>query len=54
MDGQTKEVTFEVRTTVAVTIQGSGTVATVGISCGKVEVKSDATIEIKNGCITVK
>jgi hypothetical protein len=54
MDGQTKEITFEARTTGAATIQGSGTVATIETSCGKVEVKNESTIEIKNGCITVK
>jgi hypothetical protein len=54
MDGQTKEVTFEGNTTGAATIQGSGTVAIIETTCGKVEVKNDSTIEIKNGCITVQ
>ena len=51
MDGQSKEVTFAARTTGAATIQGSGKVATIETACGKVEVKDDAKIEIKNGCI---
>jgi hypothetical protein len=53
MDGQTKEVTFEGRTTGAATIQGSGKAATIETRCGNVEVKDDAKIEIKNGCIKV-
>lgn len=53
MDGVIKEVTFEARTTGAATIQGSGKAATIETSCGKVEVKDDAKIEIKNGCIKV-
>ncbi|NJL11239.1 MAG: hypothetical protein HC908_16725, partial [Calothrix sp. SM1_7_51] len=39
MDGQTKEVTFEARTTGAATIQGSGKAAVIETSCGKVEIK---------------
>jgi hypothetical protein len=54
MDGQTKEVTFEANTTGAATIQGSGTVAVIETSCGKVEVENDSTIEIENGCITIE
>jgi hypothetical protein len=53
MDGLTKEVTFNGRTTGASTIQGSGRVAVIETSCGKVEVKDDSKIEIKNGCIKV-
>jgi hypothetical protein len=51
MDGQSKEVTFNGGTTGAATIQGSGKVATIATSCGKVEIKDDSKIEIKNGCI---
>ncbi len=53
MDGLTKEVTFNGRTTGASTIQGSGRDAVIETSCGKVEVKDDSKIEIKNGCIKV-
>jgi hypothetical protein len=51
MDGSDKEVTFEARTTGAATIQGSGQAATIETACGKVEIKNDSKIEIKNGCI---
>jgi hypothetical protein len=54
MDGVTKEVTFEGNTTGAATIQGSGKAAVIETSCGKVEVKDEAKIEIKNGCIKVQ
>jgi hypothetical protein len=54
MDGSTKEVTFEARTTGAATIQGSGQVATIETACGKVEIKNDSKIEIKNGCIKIQ
>ncbi|WP_228045623.1 MULTISPECIES: hypothetical protein [unclassified Tolypothrix] len=53
MDGSTKEVTFNGRTTGATTIQGSGRSAVIETSCGKVEVKDDSKIEIKDGCIKV-
>ncbi|WP_413200611.1 hypothetical protein, partial [Nostoc piscinale] len=53
MDGQTKEVTFNSNTTGAATIQGSGKVAVIETSCGKVEIKDESKIEIKNGCIKV-
>ncbi|WP_257210051.1 hypothetical protein [Nostoc linckia] len=53
MDGSTKEVTFNGRTTGAATIQGSGRSAVIETSCGKVEVKDDSKIEIKDGCIKV-
>lgn len=53
MDGLTKEVTFNASTTSASTIQGSGRVATIETSCGKVEVKDDSKIEINKGCIKV-
>ena len=54
MDGSTKEVTFEARTTGAATIQGSGRAATIETACGNVEIKDDAKIEIKNGCIKIQ
>jgi hypothetical protein len=54
MDGVTKEITFEGNTTGAATIQGSGKAAVIETSCGKVEVKDDAKIEIKNGCIKIQ
>ncbi|NJL64490.1 MAG: hypothetical protein HC903_25035 [Methylacidiphilales bacterium] len=53
MDGSSKEVTFNGRTTGAATIQGSGKNAVIETSCGKVEVKDDSKVEIKNGCIKV-
>ncbi|AFY41894.1 hypothetical protein Nos7107_1244 [Nostoc sp. PCC 7107] len=53
MDGSTKKVTFNSRTSGAATIQGSGKDAVIETSCGKVEVKDDAKIEIKNGCVKV-
>jgi hypothetical protein len=53
MDGSTKEVKFDGSKTSSVTIQGSGTKCVIETSCGKVEVKDGANIEIKNGCITV-
>jgi hypothetical protein len=51
MDGLSKEVTFNGRTTGAATIQGSGKNAVIETSCGKFEVKDDSKVEIKNGCI---
>jgi hypothetical protein len=53
MDGQTKEVKFSGSRTASVTIQGSGTKCTIETSCGKVEIKDGANIEIKDGCIKV-
>jgi hypothetical protein len=54
MDGLTKEVTFNGSTTGAATIQGSGKAATIETACGKFEIKDDAKIEIKNGCIKLQ
>lgn len=54
MDGSNKEVTFEARTTGAATIQGSGREAAIETACGKVEIKDDSKIEIKNGCIKIQ
>jgi hypothetical protein len=53
MDGLSKEVTFNGSTTGASTIQGSGKAAVIETSCGKVEIKDDSKIEIKDGCIKV-
>ncbi len=50
MNGLTKEVTFNGSTTSAATIQGSGTTSNIETLCGKVEVKHESKIEIKNGC----
>jgi len=54
MDGNTKEVTFNGSTTGAATIQGSGKAAVIETSCGKIEVKDDSKIEIKDGCIKLQ
>jgi hypothetical protein len=53
MDGTTKEVVFDGSKTSAVTVQGSGKVCIIETSCGKVEVKDGAKIEIKDGCIKI-
>lgn len=53
MDGSNKEVTFDASKTSSVTIQGNGTVCVIETSCGKVEVKDGAHIEIKDGCIKI-
>ncbi|AKG20064.1 hypothetical protein [Calothrix sp. 336/3] len=53
MDGSTKEVTFDSSRTAAATIQGSGKVAIIETPCGKVEIKDNSKIEIKDGCIKV-
>jgi len=42
-----------VNSTKTLTIQGGGTKCTIETSCGKVEVKDGAKIEIKDGCIKV-
>ncbi len=54
MDGMNKEVTFNGSTTGAATIQGSGKAAVIETACGKVEIKDDTKIEIKNGCIKIQ
>jgi len=54
MSGSTKEVTFESSRTASVTIQGSATSCKIETSNGTVEVKDGDSIEIKDGCITVK
>jgi hypothetical protein len=53
MDGNTKEVTFNSSTTSASTIQGTGKTAIIETPCGKVEVKDESQIEIKDGCIKI-
>ncbi len=53
MDGNHSEVKFSASTTSSVTIQGGGTKCTIETSCGKVEVKDGANIEIKDGCIKI-
>ena len=53
MDGSDKEVTFEHSRTSTVTIQGGSGPAVIETSCGKVEVKDGAHIEIKDGCIKI-
>lgn len=54
MDGSTKEVTFDASKTSSVTIQGSGTYCKIETSCGTIEIKDGASIEIKDGCIYIK
>ncbi len=53
MDGNNSEVKFSSSTTSSVTIQGGGTKCVIETSCGKVEVKDGANIEIKDGCIKI-
>ena len=53
MDGNNSEVKFSASTTSSVTIQGGGTKCIIETSCGKVEVKDGANIEIKDGCIKI-
>ena len=53
MDGNNSEVKFGSSITSSVTIQGGGTKCTIETSCGKVEIKDGANIEIKDGCIKV-
>jgi hypothetical protein len=53
MDGSTKEVEFRSSTTGSTTVQGGGTKCIIETSCGKVEVKTDDKVEIKDGCVKV-
>lgn len=53
MDGSEKQVTFDGSKTAAVTIQGGARTCVIETSCGKVEVKDGAKIEIKDGCIKI-
>jgi hypothetical protein len=51
IDGTNKEVTFDSSRTSDVTIQGSDNEAIIYTNCGEVKVKTNASIEIKDGCI---
>lgn len=52
-NGSTSTVEFRGSTTGAATIQGSGDTAVIVTKCGKVTIKTNAKIEIKNGCIKI-
>lgn len=54
MSGSSKSVEFGSSRTASVTIQGSSTECVIKTSCGNVTVKDGDSIEIKDGCITVK
>lgn len=54
MGGSTTKVTFGSSRTASVTLQGSGSKATISCNCGDVEVESGDKIEIVKGCIKVK
>lgn len=54
MSGSTKSVEFGSSRTSSVTIQGSSTTCTIITDCGSIEVKDGDSIEIKDGCITIK
>ena len=51
--GSTRSVEFRASTTGATTIQGGGNSAVIQTKCGKVTVKTNSKIEIKNGCIKI-
>lgn len=51
IDGSMKEVTFDGSRTSTVTIQGGATECIIYTDCGEVKIKTDAHIEIKDGCI---
>jgi hypothetical protein len=53
IDGSKKEVTFSPSTSGSVTIQGTATTCKITTSCGVIEVKNNAVVEIKDGCIKV-
>jgi hypothetical protein len=53
IDGSSKEVTFDASKTSSVTIQGGAKTCIIETSCGKIEVKDGANIEIKDGCIKI-
>lgn len=53
IDGSKKTVSFNASTTGTVTVQGTGTTCKITTSCGVIEVKNNAVIEIKDGCIKV-
>lgn len=52
--GSTKYVTFDGSSTTSVTIQGGSSSAVIETPCGDVTVESGDSIEIKDGCISVK
>ena len=52
-NGSTTTVEFRGSTTGAATIQGSGDEAIIITKCGEVKIKTNAKIEIKNGCIKI-
>lgn len=54
IDGSMKEVTFDGSKTSSVTIQGGAKECWIITSCGRVKIADGASIEIKDGCITVK
>ncbi len=54
IEGRTSEIKFNSSTTGSTTVQGNSTECIIITSCGEVKVKAGDTIEIKNGCITVK
>jgi protein subunit release factor B len=51
--GSSKTVTFGGSRTATVTIQGGSSECVIETSCGSITVKDGASVEIKNGCITV-
>ncbi len=53
IDGSVKQVEFDASKTSSVTIQGGAKTCVIATSCGKVEVKDGAKIEIKDGCIKI-
>lgn len=52
--GSTTTVEFGGSRTASVTIQGGSETCIIETTCGKVTVKDGDTIEIKNGCISIK
>ncbi len=54
ISGSSKTVEFGSSRTTSVTIQGGSDVCVISTSCGDITVKDGDSIEIKNGCITVK
>lgn len=54
MGGSNTKVTFGSSRTASVTLQGSGSSATISCGCGDVKVSSGDKIEIENGCIEVQ
>lgn len=52
--GSSKTVEFGSSRTASVTIQGGASSCEIETPCGKVTVKDGASIEIKDGCISIK